>query len=393
MASRIYILVPFFSFFSFGAFAQTGPAFSYADYTAEDYTMPKTIQQIKLSSSELIEAPLSGSNQVWDYGSLQRSPEASLFYYPVRDTFFPGAGMMLTGEQDYIKGTFIPYNLYQTLDASGFKTLGKHFERFAMNLSQITGTPGDSMIVYPQNVANLPNPLFEVVYPQAFGNSFVSGAKQQILGEVSFSLAGYNQESFTWQTDARIEAEVAAWGTLIVPTVGGQSEPIPVLMQRTKYSLTDSFFIGGQPAPPQLLSSFGLPSGSTETNYYTHFYRAGSFIPLLSFYQGSQGFGDVVEAMLRYDELGTSSVNETFVNLDLRVYPNPATEFVQVLTQFPNTKIELFDLNGKLVYHNFYGEPGMQVLQLPLVLPNGIYQIRTSNDSGIQVQPLLISGR
>lgn len=80
---------------------------------------------------------------------------------------------------------------------------------------------------------------------------------------------------------------------------------------------------------------------------------------------------------------------------DLKIYPNPTSEYVQILTDFvEETKVNLslVDLNGKvwLTKERIFNS-GFKQSKLPLQnMPDGRYNLVFQTDKGISTQPLII---
>ncbi len=80
--------------------------------------------------------------------------------------------------------------------------------------------------------------------------------------------------------------------------------------------------------------------------------------------------------------LGTWSNQEVAVNNTLSVFPNPASSSVSVELN-ENSKIEIIDITGKLVYSANNAQAGMHTIDVN-AFAKGTYAIRISNQASVQ---------
>lgn len=375
----------FLSFIFKATLAQVTPSFSYSDLPLSVLQVPKTFIVQELNGMGAIPVPVSGIDQVWNFGNYTPTNPLPLTFYTVRTDFFPGATMYEEGQSDYIKGNFIPYDLYYRLNQDGLAVLGRHYFPFALDLESVSGTPGDSLYIPEQSVPALVQPSYRYRYPQEFGDQYNFDVAYSVSGTVTFSLAGYNHAPFVKKTSESHEVTVSGWGTALVPAPGGISEPLPVLLQRTKITVSDSFFVNGQPAPAPLLSFFGLPSGAPVEYSRSDLYRGKSYMPLLSFQHSDGGFGPVDKLWLIYDELGTAG-NVHLTEVSGGVFPNPCAERIFLPNTQTGTHIVLTDFSGRVVCSETIEQSGVYEFVFPTSLKNGFYFLSTSQGVRAKIQ-------
>jgi len=83
--------------------------------------------------------------------------------------------------------------------------------------------------------------------------------------------------------------------------------------------------------------------------------------------------------------LGNPITNSDLVENIIKIFPNPATNFVNIQLEEPlsySCHFKIFDLNGKVALNEEL-EPGMQQIYIPLNLTNGIYIIYMESDQVI----------
>ncbi len=369
---------------SYIAGAQTPPVFQYSDLPQSAYTLPKTFFKKELSWFGSIAAPLPSVNQSWNYGSYVVAGSSAFQFLNVREDYFPGANMRREGAADYIKGNFIPYDVYYNLDADGFKEMGRHYFEFGLDLEYVSGTPGDSLYIPEQNVSATPQPAYQLRYPQTYTDQYNYDVTYSVEGMVTFSLAGYDHLPFVKKTTEMYEVTAAGWGTAVVPAPGGVSEALPALLQRVKITVTDSFFVDGQPAPAPLLAFFGLPSGAAVTFSHTYLYHGRSFMPLLHFQHNDGDFGPVDNLYLIYDELGTTGVDEVAAD-PVMPFPNPCTDWLFVPVTEAGTFIKLYDLNGREIVSRYFPQAGLAELYIPSEIKSGLYLLQISDGRRVKI--------
>jgi hypothetical protein len=249
----------------------------------------------------------------------------------------------------------------------------------------VSGTPGDSLYIPEQSVPAAVQPSFLLRYPQEFADQYNFDVTYSVSGTVTFSLAGYNHAPFIKKTTESHEVTLSGWGAALVPAPGGISEYLPVLLQRTKITVRDSFFVNGQPAPAPLLAFFGLPSGDPVEYSRSDLYREKSYLPLLSFQHSDGGFGSVDRLVLIYDELGTAGIG-FFPDESAEVFPNPCSERLFLPNTQPGAELVLTDFSGKVVYSTTCIQSGMCELIFPKSLKNGFYFLHTSQGLRAKIQ-------
>ncbi len=375
----------FLSFIFKATLAQVAPSFSYSDLPLSALQVPKTFIVQELNGMGAIPVPVSGIDQVWNFGNYTPASPQPLTFYTVRTDFFPGATMYEEGLADYIKGNFIPYDVYHRLNQDGLAVLGRHYFPFALDLESVSGIPGDSLYIPEQHVPALVQPSYRYRYPQEFGDQYIFDVSYSVAGTVTFSPAGYNHAPFVKKTSESHEVTVSGWGTALVPAPGGVSEPLPVLLQRTKITVRDSFFVNGQPAPAPLLAFFGLPSGVPVEYSRSDLYRGKSYMPLLTFQHSDGSFGPVDKLWLIYDELGTAGA-ELLAEESTEVFPNPCSDRLFLPNVHLGTDVVLTDFSGRVVYSQTAKQIGLYEFVFPSSLKNGFYFLQTSEGVRAKIQ-------
>ncbi|MCG9911934.1 MAG: T9SS type A sorting domain-containing protein [Flavobacteriales bacterium] len=356
-------------FCAFQADAQTSPVFTFSDFAPEAYEMPKQFTRVSLEGT--LFQPASGENQTWDFSSHTRVNPQPKNFYASRDTFFTQANIVEPGYQDYIKGTFIPYELYMHFGQDGNQIIGRHYPRFAYDLEYISGTAGDSLIIHEQAATSVPG-NFTYRFPQTYPGIHAEESFITVNGSISFALAGYNQTPFVKKTQEIRYEEIIGYGQAIIPVNGGTAT-YPCLMQRSKTITIDSFFVDGQIVPDMLLNAFGLSQGLMFDRSQTHLFIPGAYLPLVTFVHSDANFGPVDAIYMQYDILGYAAIPEAEPSTNFRVYPNPCYGNILYFAGDKSIKnIEITSLTGQSV---FKSKGVSSWISVPEHLSNGIYII------------------
>lgn len=374
----MYKIVTFFCcvIITISTSAQTVPTYQFSDFELEDYDMPKQFTRVSLNG--ILNSPAEGSNITWDFTSYQANNPQIIQLYKVRDSLFPGSNILQTDNEDYIKGTFIPYDLYTRFDNTGNAIAGRHYFHLGMDLAFISGTPGDSLVIPDQAVEYMPS-WYSLQFPQTYPAQFTSSTKYELLGEITFSLAGYDHIPFTKQTIEIRNETIDGWGQAIIPLPTGGSATVPCILQKSSMYAVDSFFVNGQPAPSQLLAAFGMYQGEITTNSASYLYQQGEYMPLITHVHSDDDFGPVSAIYMTYDELGYASVVENDIDNLIQIFPNPSNgNNIFIKTENDIEQLQIIDIAGKIVY-SLKSIGNKKEMSIPENITNGIYFLQIIN--------------
>jgi len=142
-----------------------------------------------------------------------------------------------------------------------------------------------------------------------------------------------------------------------------------------------------------------IVSTRTETLNY-HWYRQNSKNPLLNYTQVDMYLEDIPDPIsstkaIFVDNTVTGINDKTSEPVNLVVYPNPTTGFVNLETNYSSPQklnIELTNASGQVVYYDLSSvKAGRNVQKLDVsTLPLGIYAIRMYNDESVVVRKLIL---
>lgn len=293
---------------------------------ANDVPLPGTINLIEYSAQNQLS---SGTNQNWDVSMSPHVGPTTINYIPETVPYWIGLGAEVYRASSKYLTTSLTYNIFQELDktTSGFNEIGFNVPAQSYSISAFTNNTADSLLIPEQDITYT-SPKTLIPFPFNSTSSFSSSGRRVVNFTINAPALGLNNTPFTHVMNEIKKDSVIGWGTLRVYTPNGISAPYDVLMdQIINYSL-DSFYMAGNPAPPQILTTFGVTQGQKVTvNNAINFYRKGYFSYLFRlFYGGDNTFTTLSNAYSNTDGVAPLSLqNYTEDAYQTLVYPNPCT--------------------------------------------------------------------
>lgn len=345
-----------------------------------------------------ITSPTFGTNQTWDYTNL-RDSTPDLFYlgYITRPAANnrPAAHAIANLEQQYMSAVsnfVIPTRLYSLLNESGYYDLGTSTSSVSFKLQSLTGSVADS-ILFPAAVSIFSNVSPRYRFPMRHGNVW----KSDFTHTTNFflTIAAYNLNSVLGQRVHHVTQRdtVVGWGTLRLrnPSTGSPINFNALLVANRRIS-TDSFFLGGVPAPTALLTAFGLRQGQRDTSASLYFCGIGFKAPFLTLVQNAMQtrITNAFRAILPNLNLVTSLKDPMLsASIPSKIYPNPVKEIATL--EFEKSSeldwnIMLYDAMGRTIgLHRISAPMGLTKFSLPLgkEISSGTYFYILSNEHSI----------
>ncbi|MBX2905222.1 MAG: T9SS type A sorting domain-containing protein [Taibaiella sp.] len=334
---RIFTLLSFIA----GAQFASGQAIT---INAADVSLAPATFTLYDVSTGAITSPSIATAATWDY-STYSGPFTSTSYAAETDPLFTAAGsdLQTTGLRKHLNSTMV-YYFTSKLDgnATGVYENGIDMYEQLYDISAVTGTMGDSLNIPAQKYV-LPTPKALLSFPMSANSEWHTSSRRVTSFKLTVASAGLtNAPCEHAYVDYRKDT-IVGWGKMKVHTATGASAPIDVLMDKcTEYS-TDSFYIGGSPAPASLLTPFGMAQGQlTDTRYRYVFQRKGSLMYLAAFIFSDNTFTTATTLYMSTD-LSTSGINNMPDQYTTVLFPNPST----------GSDINLLISGGKLKADNY----------------------------------------
>lgn len=323
------------------------------------------------------------ANATWDLTTVVDSNIYSYTYnFAASSSAFPTATFVIP--RKYIVSAGLAYNFDAMKDVStnGIIILGEHIDRQALPLAALTGNNADSLVFTTQDIMyNAPE--HHLKYPITMGSKW----KDSIVFGTNFNLTitaqGLNNTPGQRKTKRITNAEVKGWGKMRINDNSGMPTPyIDVLAVDIVETVTDSFFLGGIPAPSSLLTAFGLTQGQQLPTYKRIYFRAREYRGLLEIEFQDVAFTKPIKIQTHSQRLKPTSVKDIHQE-DISIYPNPVTNSsftVKVSGSHNGLNYELSNITGQHIALG--GVPTNGHIILPKNLADGTYIIKIKNANG-----------
>lgn len=363
--------------------------FSQITIEQEDYLLPKDfVDTVFWAQSQTIAAPSEGPDQSWDYGSLMHTQTTFLeIKNAAGNPHYTNASGYWESYLSF-SGLLIPIVTYDAVDQDGsYYYAGDFYKDTTHSITQISGGPND-ILNFPERFDLYDGRIDIVQFPVEYANMWDGSRKESTAFNLTVEAFNINQvpgNRIRYQSETR---EVTGWGEIIIPDAeGNPGNPIEVLQIKVMQNTLDSFFLGGMPAPPNLLAAFGLTQGEEYTNTFYFFLTKGLHSNVLRI--NLFPTGEVSSASYRPSANNlVSNTSEFAVINDFNLYPNPVkagtTVTIETGDQFSAGFITITDLTGRQVHQaTIRNHAGQQMqLNLPTHLISGNYFYSIFDHSG-----------
>lgn len=240
-----------------------------------NYPVPAGYLDVDYVKSGLIEEPQGGANQVWDYSDISAGNRRETQYHDAtNDQDFNNAHIYWRRNSAFQDFSF-PYDAYEQVDETGHYQVGVRIIDTSYPITAITGGAND-VLRFPPTIRLQEGQNFYLKFPMTYQSKWESNFVNYTDFELTVEAFGLNQVPGYNKSIITGTREVVGYGDIIIPMEDGTpSPPIEVLLIKSFTTAVDSFFLGGQPAPPALLAAFGLTQGSvsnSEEEPYYSFY-------------------------------------------------------------------------------------------------------------------------
>lgn len=325
-------------------------AISFAQITVEssDFaTAGDTIRVSYNSDINLTDVEMAGANLTWDFSALVQDSQEVMNFVSVGDSPF-------AYQFAFNNGFLYPdheSNVSQSMpdqDMMGFLTLTDVYNYYDLASGSYRQTG------FGANINGVPLPTrydtIDVIYE--FPMNYNDAHSSKLYWEASIPSLGYYSQY------KRIENEVDAYGTVILPNGSYEVLRVKKTIQETDSVYSEQFGFGSQ---------FDLP----ESIEY-HFIAKNEKVPVLKVITNA---GVVREVTYIDDYIPTSSINEEAV-MELALYPNPVTDVLNISTGTQVKEVLVMDVIGKVVMTSSTSKLNVSAL------PQGAYFVKVKDQSG-----------
>ncbi len=330
------------------------------------------------------------TNATWDFANAQYT---NTVIFIERSTTpsnnFPNAKFSKGISYTFAGG--LGYSLQQHLnvDNNGVTSLGEEVVvGQILSLEGMTGNSNDELVFPVQNIP-YSTPQIERKFPLTMGDTYSSTKSQETKFNLTLTASGLNNTPGLRKTYRTVEDSVVGWGNVEILGIVTKAEySVPALQVRRKVTVVDSFFLGGNLAPQQLLTAFGLQQGVPQYFYYVDFVSQGELGELvrIDFQNSPYKTVSIVEIQQNRIKQYATGLNKLLLQNAIKTYPNPVTNNTITVDLPTNQRgsytYTLTDIFGRDISQGVVN-PTNGEANLPVDLAKGNYILTITNDNRV----------
>ena len=374
-----------------------GFLFSYAQITLDQSNVPQsgTYTETRDYVFSGIALPAEGANQVYDYSSMPLpTTTVNINYLPATRPEFSNS-TRYSVRNAFLGPIAVSGEYYTSIDANGLYDTGAYVLPSSQSLQAITGNPSD-VIIFPGNVTAFIQPSVIIPFPASFGSQVVSNF--DFVTDFQLTVGAFGLNSTPGQSIQSVvrTVEVVGSGQLTLPVPSGQSIPYDVLLVKQQEVITNNVLLGGAPAPDALLNAFGLTQGQVTTISEYMFYAENYEVPIALFIM-DENFTQVDQMFYDMDLLQVLSVNQNEFENSISMYPNPASNQINITRQSNNKPIDavnIYDISGKFVKSvdkNQFSDASSRINIDVSDLSNGTYLVKINSGNLYTTKKMVVA--
>ena len=293
-----------------------------------------------------------GEGVTWDYvnkdtfGAVLRVDS----YSAADEANFPGATFKRTYFNEPFLGFEVRTEEFRGISDEHYKIFGERLYDTTYALTGAGNGPNDAIRFVGGDYPLLGDALVPVIFPLTYGTAWETDYEEVVPFELTFAAAGLNAVPGRYRRIFDERREVVGYGTLKLPGIRGRdSVAYDALMVDIRRVVTDSFFLGGAPAPQQLLDGFDLEQGDTfHINVHAFYALTDLAVPLMVYSVGR------LPVTFRFPGGGRVSDLRRALPPAAAVFPNPAAPagevgFVLAEALPRGGRVEVVALDGRRV--------------------------------------------
>lgn len=367
-----------------GCFLLNGQANGQAiTINSSDMPAPTGAANVRNVMSSSIPGPYVGTSMTWNYET-HSGPTTTIDYSVETDTFFTNYGIEVSVPSFKSLNTDFGYLLDSKLDfnTTNVKESALFIPQQPYDISGLTGVSGDSLN-FPEQKVKLTIPRTMMTFPCTMGTTWASSGRRVTNFLLTYSAASMSNIPGQHAYYMNRKDTVVGWGTLRVYTTTGASIYYDVLMDKVIQYATDSFYLGGMPAPTALLTTFGVTQGQRSDSMYRYnFYRKGTYTYLMTIGFGADySMTTVNDATVAVDGIIASGIADFHKPAYASIlYPNPSNgsqiNISLIGKSFPASTYVVTDVAGRTVQQGAINtQSALAPIQFKQSLGAGTYMI------------------
>lgn len=359
-----------------------------AQITLSQSSYPATIRGTdstkSVSNTSVLQAMTTGANKTWDLTPANYMPSWYNQYY------FSAPNSIVFTAAHYADSSSNGLSLYMynvkkvyDIDAGSWQILGEQIKETVYDMSAVTVNTDTIRISAQENAYSMHLPIIK----------FPATANSKWSSDVSCITNLYiKAPSLSINSPVEIHRRIVSkdtvtgWGTLKIKDRNGiNTAPHQVLQIQNTTTYIDSFFTGGLPANPALLTAMSLTQGQSRQKNTRAYYRANEVTPLAIAYYDNNTFANVVDGEVHMQRLAYLSVEDLDKSGNITVYPNPVTgrRFTVQLSDAPagSWSVDMINITGQVVQRSGLEMNGNRAeVAVSAEIPSGIYYLLLRNN-------------
>lgn len=336
-------------------------------------------------SSPSVVIPSQGDAQTWDYSAITHNSTFSEEFIEVTNPYFEGSLNCIDQATVDFEGLALTGIFYYTVNSEGYFQTGITANEFKENIGDAIPPPYGSetdSIIFEETDILFGNPWQLAAFPSGYQDEWADTINWKADFYLKLALMGPDPVPGYYKQTAGIMSEIVGQGTISLPNDGGTSE-FQALLIKTEEFRIDSFYINDEPADPSLLSMIGMTQGQ-DTRYYSYDF----FIPQMKSYSlrlfTNSTYSSVIYSRFNpdFEEIYLGIENQTSA---FNIYPNPVSNILYLETEQNNSNLEVFDINGKILYEGSSTNNSIDVSKFD----SGIYFLRLKDNTQTSVKSFI----
>lgn len=238
---------------------------------SKDYGPGKTVAlfSVNTSASSTLKAPVEGEGQTWDFTALVEGDTFQDVCTPTTGTTFPTNGYFLPNTTVFADGTLHELKSEFEVGDSGWVRRGVALPAFTLNFPDYGAT-----IKYEAQDSKYSSLLpLTTPFPVKYN---ATGEFTNVVRTENFTInapaLGLNNTPASQTYTNSQSLKCMASGKL---TLKGFAKAMDVLVIKAHRKIVYNYFVGGAPAPKQLLDVLGITDGNTVDYYWYDFFNPG----------------------------------------------------------------------------------------------------------------------
>jgi hypothetical protein len=336
-------------------------------------------------SSPTLSIPSQGDNQTWNYSTIAHNSTFSEEFIEVTNPNFEGSLNCIDQATVDFEGLALTGIFYYAVNSEGYFQTGITANEFKENIGDAIpppyGSENDS-ILFEETDILFGNPWQLAAFPSGYEDEWADTINWKADFHLKLAFLGPDPVPGYYKQTAGIMSEVVGQGTISLPNDDGTANYQALLIKTEEFRI-DSFYLNDEPADASLLSLIGISQGE-DTRYYSYDF----FIPQMKSYS-LRLFTNADYSSIIYSRFNPD-FEEIYLGIEeheseFNIYPNPVNEKLYFNTENNNSNIEIFDINGKILFQGPPTNNSIDVSQFD----SGMYFLRFKTDSETKIKSFI----